>query len=91
MMENDVTILMCFGQFLISIFTYDAPLEISVRIMDLFLLEGEGVLFNVIFTLVQLKREKILATDGSELYTYLKKEMLKECYEENLLISNIFY
>lgn len=75
-------IMICFSQYFITLFMYDTPIPMSMRIMDLFLLEGEQVLFNLIIKMLLFKREKVLALNGQYLYTYLRSRLVRECYDE---------
>ncbi|CAG9333150.1 unnamed protein product [Blepharisma stoltei] len=80
--ENDLTLVSCFAQYMITIFLYDTPFDISVRIFDLFLLEGEKLMHRLLSKMLELKREKILELQGVELYQFLRGRMVKECFEE---------
>jgi hypothetical protein len=80
--EEEVEMMVCFSQYFITIFMYDTPLHMSVRIMDLFLLEGEHVLFNLVLKMVLLKKDAILALSSQDLYAYLRSQLVRECYDE---------
>ncbi|CAG9317093.1 unnamed protein product [Blepharisma stoltei] len=80
--ENELTLVSCFAQYMVTIFLYDTPLDISVRIMDLFLLEGEKLMHRLLSKMLELKREKILELNSEELYQFLRRRMVKECFEE---------
>mmetsp|Transcript_15004 Transcript_15004/g.15021 ORF Transcript_15004/g.15021 Transcript_15004/m.15021 type:complete len:135 (+) Transcript_15004:526-930(+) len=80
--QNDLTLVSCFAQYMITIFLYDTPFDISVRIFDLFLLEGEKLMHRLLSKMLELKREKILELQGVELYQFLRGRMVKECFEE---------
>lgn len=87
--ENDFTLVSCFSQYMVTVFHYDTPFNISVRIFDLFLLEGEKLMDRLLSKMLELKRPKILSLTGLELYQYLRGRMVKECFEENHL-STLF-
>ena len=80
--ENEVEFLACFSHYLLTFFLYDTPLEIGLRIFDLFLLEGERVLAELIIKTLALKEEKILALVSQDLLYFLRKKIVKECFEE---------
>ena len=71
-----------FAQFFISLFCTDCPLPMSVRFLDVFMNEGEHVLFVLILRMLQGKRNAILSLQGDELYTYLRKRLAAECCQE---------
>ena len=50
--------------------------------MDLFMLEGEQVIVDILANMVQLKKKKILQLDELELMNYLRKDMAVECFAE---------
>lgn len=81
-LRQDIEYTMCFSQCLITIFLYDAPLELSTRIMDMFLFEGEQILFTVILKMLQMKRDKILHLKSQDLYMYIRQRMVRECFQE---------
>lgn len=80
--ENEVEFLACFSHYFLTFFLYDTPLEIGLRIFDLFLLEGERVLAELIIKTLALKEEKILALASQDLFFFLRKMIVKECFEE---------
>lgn len=71
-----------FIQFFVSIFCTDCPLDMSIRILDVFIHEGDHVLFVVILRMLQAKRGVILGLEGGELHTYLRKRLAEECCQE---------
>lgn len=87
--HNDLTLVSCFAQYMVTIFMYDTPFSISVRIFDLFLLEGEKLMHRLLSKMLELKREKILQLNSLELYQFLRGRMVKECFEEHHL-STLF-
>jgi len=70
------------SQFFISIFCTDCPLDMSIRILDVFIHEGDHVLFVVILRMLQAKRGVIVGLEGAELYNYLRKRLATECCQE---------
>lgn len=80
--NQDIQLLACFSQYFIGIFLYDTPTNIGVRIFDVFLLEGERMLFELLYKMLEIKRRKILDLSSQELYVYLRKKIVKECFEE---------
>lgn len=77
-----VEMMVCFSQYFITLFMYDTPFDMAFRIMDLFLLEGEHVLFNLLLKMIMLKKEKILSISGQDIYSYLRSRLVRDCYDE---------
>lgn len=78
----EINLMACFSQYMMSLFIYDTPLELSLRVVDMFLFEGEQVIYRVILKMLNFKRERILTTAPDELCVYLRKSLVKECVEE---------
>lgn len=72
----------CFSAYFLTLCVYIAPLEVSVKIMDLFLMEGEEVLLNLILKMLVLKKTKILRLKSGELHNFLSKRLVVECFEQ---------
>jgi len=83
--KHDLSFLSCFTQYLITVFLYDIPKDISVRVFDLFLLEGERVLYDLLLKMLYVKKARIMQLEGQELYLYLRSRMVKEVFEESHL------
>jgi len=60
MLGEDVGLATAFTQSLLTICTCDLPFELAVRVMDLFIIEGEKVLTGLIISTLRLKRTKLL-------------------------------
>lgn len=80
--REDVKLIACFSQYFLTIFLYDTPTSIGLRIFDIFLFEGERVLFDLIYRMLALKKEKLLNLQSQELFGYLRKRIVRECFEE---------
>ena len=85
--EEEVELLVCFTHYFITIFLYDTPTNIGIRIFDMFLLEGEKILFDLLYKMLALKRSKILELTSQDLNQYLRKRLVKECFEEYSLTT----
>ena len=89
-LENEeIELIACFSQYFITLFLYDTPTNIGLRIFDVFLLEGERVLFELLYKMLDLKKEKILLLTQQDLLFYLRKKLVKECFEE-FSLSTLF-
>mmetsp|Transcript_17896 Transcript_17896/g.20310 ORF Transcript_17896/g.20310 Transcript_17896/m.20310 type:complete len:167 (-) Transcript_17896:282-782(-) len=87
--EHGLPIDGCFSQHIITLFLYDTPMEFANRVIDVFLVEGHRIILQVIIRLLVLKKDKILALKGNELWVYLKNEIVVECVCENEISSII--
>ena len=71
-----------FASQLITLFICDYDFIYAQRVMDLFMLEGEQILVDLLASMVLLKKKKILLLDEIELMDYLRKDMAAECFAE---------
>jgi len=83
-----------FSPFFITIFCYNVPMEYSVRIIDLFLVIEEKIIFECLLKLLSLKEGKLLKMPMEELHSYIRNELVKECVIEygvdNCIPNNLF-
>ena len=86
MEENDATMAVYFLDVIITIFVvklyYCHPDNLH-NIFDVFLCQGESLIFNLICQFFKLKENKILSLYGNDLMHYLKVDFIKECVTEN--------
>lgn len=71
-----------FSSQIITLFIYDNEFESAVRIFELFLLDGEQVLVDLIAGMIMHKRLRVLELSDLELMNYLRKDMVQECLSE---------
>lgn len=71
-----------FSSQLITLFIYDNDFKSAVKIFELFLLDGEKVLIDLLAGMILHKKKTILQLDDLELMTYLRKDMVQECLAE---------
>lgn len=71
-----------------TVFIYDlqsvSPL-IAQHIFDVFLLDGESVIFTLITKFIAMKEKVIVEMDDFELLNYLKRELPNECLTEKTM------
>lgn len=84
---QEVQIAMPFTPFLMTIFSCGTPHAMAVRIMDMFLVEGEHVLFILVLRMLALKESHVLELQGEvrtrqRLYAYLRQKLVLECFDE---------
>lgn len=59
---------------------YDCPEDIASHIFDVFLLDGEQVIFTLIIKMIEHREKHILSIeDDEELLNYLRSHMVKDC------------
>ena len=83
--DEVATVEACFSSQIITLFIYDNDREKVFRIFELFLLEGEQVLIDLIASMLNLKKSKIVTLSDLDLMNYLRKDMVHECFNENSL------
>ena len=72
----------CFSSQIITLFIYDNKRDKAFRIFELFLLEGEQVLVDLIAAMLYEKRRQIVQLEELDLMNYLRKDMVQECFDE---------
>jgi len=77
-----------FSSQLITLFIYDNDFSAAVKVFELFLLDGEKVLVDLLAGMILHKKHKVLSFDDLELMNYLRKDMVQECLSE-MSISDI--
>ena len=82
MEEIEISLVPVFSSILQTIFIYDSPEEIATHIFDVFLLDGETVIFTLLLKMIELKEEKILNLYDHDLLQYIRSEMPNECLSE---------
>ncbi|KAL4466571.1 hypothetical protein ABPG73_015142 [Tetrahymena malaccensis] len=72
----------CFSQYFFTILLYNAPKTVQKRILDLFLFEGEQILYSVIIKMLTLCSDIILSIyDMQKMMEFFKKGILEECHK----------
>ncbi|KAL4483879.1 hypothetical protein ABPG72_006254 [Tetrahymena utriculariae] len=72
----------CFSQYFFTILLYNAPKTVQKRILDLFLFEGEQILYSVIIKMLTLCSDIILSiNDMQKMMEFFKKGILDECHK----------
>ena len=79
---TDYYIDVIFSQFFLTLFTYYCPIDLSLRIIDLFWVYEENVIINSIINILILMKEKMKKMDNEELVAYLKKDIIFDAVEK---------
>jgi len=75
-----VSLVPIFSPLLQTIFVYQTPESIALHIFDVFLFDGDQVIFTLLINMIKMQEEKILQLESKDLLDYMKKEMTKECF-----------
>jgi len=82
-MENEAIMVQgCFAGYFLTVCCQTCPVEFSKRIMDVFLLNGEPVIFDVLVKVMMTCKKEILALKGEKLFSFLKSDMMHTCFEK---------
>uniref|UniRef100_A0A7S3FVU5 Rab-GAP TBC domain-containing protein n=1 Tax=Strombidium rassoulzadegani TaxID=1082188 RepID=A0A7S3FVU5_9SPIT len=81
--QNEIDLVPYFAGMIMSVFVSDlhsiSP-QIAVHIFDVFLVDGESVIFTLLIKFISLMEETILDfEDQDDLLDYMRKEMPKDC------------
>lgn len=68
--------------FFLTLFCYNTPIELSLRVIDLFWVYEEKIIFDVIISLLSLQKEKLLQMNNEELLLYLKSDLVFDLVNE---------
>ena len=68
--------------YFLTLFTYECPLELSLRIIDLFWVYEEKVIFDIVVVLLKSKQEKLMTMDKEDIMVYLKKNLVFDVIKE---------
>lgn len=63
-------------------YIYDAPLPIATGIFELFLVEGEQVILDLIASLLETQYSEIIAMEETELMEYLRKDIVRDSFNK---------
>jgi hypothetical protein len=55
---------------------------VATKIFDVFLLDGEAVIFTLLLKMIEHKEDKILTLEDHDLLQYIRNEMPNECLSE---------
>jgi hypothetical protein len=80
--DEAVTMEASFSSQIITCFIYDVPFPLAMRIFELFLVEGEQVILDLLAGMITLKTDKILQLEEIDLMNYLKKYIVQDCFNE---------
>jgi hypothetical protein len=79
---NKVNVDGCFSQFFLTVYLSSLPWEASLRVFDVFILEGADFLVNLLVKMLQLHQYQLLQMDEEELYDCLRRHLARDCFEK---------
>ena len=74
-----------FSPLFMTLFVYMTPFDVATKLFELFLLDGELVLIRVILKMIELKEQKIMGLEDTELQRYMLSGMVIECTRQYTL------
>ncbi|XP_076313372.1 ecotropic viral integration site 5 ortholog-like isoform X1 [Tachypleus tridentatus] len=75
----------------LTLFTAALPLQLALRVMDLFLSEGMEMVFRIAVAILQFCKEDLLQLDMEGMLRYFQKEMPSKCETDpDYLVSMAF-
>ena len=85
--SQEVQIAMPFTPYIMTIFSCATPHSMAIRVLDMFLIEGEHVLFILILRMLSLKQPFLLTLRGEvistqHLYSYIRQKLVFDCFDE---------
>lgn len=82
MTEDGFSVEACFTSQIVTLFIYDCEFAEATRIFELFLIDGEQVIVDLLATIIEVKTETILILKEFELINYCRSVMVKETLRE---------
>ena len=83
---DEVSLVPIFASLVITIFISDlqdyTP-SVATHIFDVFLIDGESVVFTLLMKFMQLQQDEILKYYEEELQYYMRKQMPFDCLKNN--------
>jgi hypothetical protein len=81
---NELCLNACFSQCYLTLLCYNSPLSFAKRVLDMFLLEGESILTEILMKMLGRAESDILIKRDMELvYPFLRKDLVRTCYEQS--------
>ena len=65
-----------------TLFVYLTPIEIATRLFEVFILDGDMALVDLLMRMIELKAGDLLEREDTELQRYVLSGMITECVEE---------
>lgn len=72
-----------FTHYFLTLFTYKCPKELSVRVIDLFWIYEEKIIFDVLLNIIQINQEKMKKMSSEDLLMYFNNDIIYDAVEKN--------
>jgi len=82
MESSGVTVHSAFTHLFLTLACQNSPVEFSVRIIDVFLLQGDKVLFDVLLKVITVCKKDIMGLRDEKLFQFFKKDIMFVCFEK---------
>jgi len=79
MKEIEISLVPAFCSNIQTIFVYECEERVAAHIFDVFLLDGEQVIFILLLKMIQFNEEEILSTYDHDLLDLLKTKIITDC------------
>ncbi len=79
---NGVTCHSAFTHIFLTLACQHSPVEFSVRIIDVFLLKGDEVLFDVMMKVMSVCKKDIMTLRDEKLFGFFKRDIMFVCFEK---------
>jgi len=79
---NGVTVHSAFTHIFMTLACQHTPVEFSVRIIDVFLLKGDDVLFDVLMKVMHVCKKDIMTLRDEKLFGFFKRDIMFVCFEK---------
>ena len=92
--EIEVSLAPYFTNIIMTIFVanlQDSNPLVAAHIFDVFLIDGEKVIFTLIMKFIFLKQQKLMTLYENDLMEYMKDGLTNECFNENSMLKLLDY
>lgn len=70
---------------LITLYSYDAPVEIATRVFELFLIDGAQVIVDLAASLIEANYENMMRLEELDLMHYMRKDIVINGFKKHSL------
>jgi len=82
--NNEMDAFNCFHSMFICLLLDSSPTPFAKRLLDLFLIEDEKIIFKVIIRAMLIcKKELLIACETEEIYQFIKHDMIQKAYDKH--------
>mmetsp|Transcript_2452 Transcript_2452/g.2404 ORF Transcript_2452/g.2404 Transcript_2452/m.2404 type:complete len:85 (-) Transcript_2452:66-320(-) len=71
-----------FSPLFITLYIYRLPLEVSTRVFEAFIIDGELALRKILYKMLSHKKKNIMAIHDERIIEYVRTDLAIECFNE---------